>query len=69
MIQWCGANHLPQADPLSWKRPAGESQSSQSMTCSCPGVGGDAGILPHGAPHSRQARSSAHSGLPAIPQC
>jgi hypothetical protein len=42
--------------PLPQKRSVGESLGSQSRMCSCPGDGGAAGILPHGALHSNQAR-------------
>jgi hypothetical protein len=31
---------------------AGESPRTLSGTCSCPGIGGAADVLPHDAPHS-----------------
>jgi hypothetical protein len=55
LIRWCGVNHLPQVGPLLQKRPAGESPGSHSRMCSCPGVGGDAGVLPHSVTHSGPA--------------
>jgi hypothetical protein len=46
---------VPPTGPLPQKRLVGESLGSQSRTCSCPGAGGVASVLPHGMPHSKPA--------------
>jgi hypothetical protein len=57
LIRWCRASHLHQAGPLLQKRMVDELPESPSGTCSCPAVGGGAGDLLHGVPHSARAPS------------
>jgi hypothetical protein len=47
LIRRCEANHLPPTVPLPQKRLVGEWPWSLSRMCSCPGVGGVAGVTPH----------------------